>query len=368
MADARRYASLADPFRMHSGGELHGARLAYETWGELNANRDNALIIFTGLSPGAHAASSDIDDSEGWWETIVGPGKAINSNRFFVICVNSLGSCHGSTGPASDNPATGKPWQTDFPELSIEDIANSATAVLDKENITGPVTVVGPSMGGLTALAFAINHPHRTGNLLLISCATHPTPLTTAIRSLQREMIRTDRDWAGGHYEEGQEPVVGMRLARKLGMISYRSAREWEERFHRERVPGTERDSDPFGVRFQVESYLEAHAEKFVGSFDANCYLYLSRAMDMFDVADYGGTDQAGLAHIKTRRALVIGVETDILFPLYQQVALAEGLRDQGVSVVFHALPSIQGHDAFLVDIERFGPAIREFLAGDPKP
>lgn len=363
MADARRYASLADPFRMHGGGELHSARLAYETWGELNAHRDNALIIFTGLSPGAHAASSDLDNSVGWWETMVGPGKAIDTNRFFVICVNSLGSCHGSTGPASDHPATGQPYRLAFPELSIEDIANSAIAVLDAEAVDKPVRVVGPSMGGLTALAFAINHPQRTANLLLISCATHPTPLTTAIRSLQREMIRTDKDWAGGSYEEGQGPVVGMRLARKLGMISYRSAREWEERFHRERVPKADQDGDPFGVRFQVESYLEAHAEKFVGSFDANCYLYLSRAMDMFDVADYGGTDQAGLGHIKTPRALVIGVETDILFPLYQQVALAEGLREQGVSVVFHALPSLQGHDSFLVDIDRFGPAIRDFLS-----
>ena len=131
MADARRYASLADPFRMHSGGELHGARLAYETWGELNAEGDNALIIFTGLSPGAHAASSDADDSAGWWEAIVGPGKPIDSNRFFVICVNSLGSCRGSTGPASDNPDTGQPYRLTFPELSIEDIANSALAVLD---------------------------------------------------------------------------------------------------------------------------------------------------------------------------------------------------------------------------------------------
>ncbi len=362
MADARRYAPLANPFRMRGGGELHGARLAYETWGELNVERDNALIIFTGLSPGAHAASSAMDDSEGWWESMVGPGKAIDTNRFFVICVNSLGSCHGSTGPASDNLDTGQPYRLAFPELSIEDIANSAIAVLDAEAVDKPVTVVGPSMGGLTALAFAINHPQRTGNLLLISCATHPTPLTTAIRSLQREMIRTDRDWAGGNYEEGHGPVVGMRLARKLGMISYRSAREWEERFHRDQIPKDQRDDDPFGVRFQVESYLEAHAKKFVGSFDANCYLYLSRAMDMFDVADYGGTDQAGLGHIKTPRALVIGVETDILFPLYQQVALAEGLREQGVPVVFHALPSIQGHDAFLVDIDRFGPAIHDFL------
>lgn len=344
---------------MHRGGELHDVQIAYETWGELTPARDNAILLFTGLSPSAHAASARSDPKPGWWEDMIGPGRAIDTERHFVICVNSLGSCFGSTGPASINPATGEPYRLDFPVLSIEDIAAGGAAVADALRVERLYCVIGPSMGGMSALAFALIYPARVDSLVLISSAARALPFAIAMRSLQREMIRFDPAWNGGNYAP-PGPEEGMHLARKLGMISYRSAAEWKKRFGRERVGGA---SEPFGIEFEIESYLEHHAQKFAGSFDANCYLYLSRAMDLFDVADHGGCLEQGMACLAARRALVIGVASDILFPLSQQRELAKLLQAQGREVQLAELNSIQGHDSFLVDMDRFRPVIAKFLA-----
>lgn len=364
MTEATRYCSLPSPFLMRRGGQLHEASIAYETWGELNNARDNAVLILTGMSPSAHAASHAQDSTPGWWEDIVGPGKPIDTRRWFVVCVNSLGSCRGSTGPASKDPATGKLYRLDFPDLTLEDVAVSAHDVVKSLGIERLRCLVGPSMGGMSALAYALNVQNAADHLLLLSTAPHSLPFSIAIRSLQRELIRSDPGWDDGNYEGNRWPIAGMMLARKLGMTTYRSAREWRQRFARTRVPESERDPRPFGPEFAVESYLAYQAERFVTGFDPNCYLYLSRAMDWFDVADYGGTVAAGLARIQARSAMVIGVETDLLFPLEQQEEIAEGLREGGVSTQFVALPSIQGHDAFLVDTPRFGKAIAGYLAG----
>ncbi|MEQ8860233.1 MAG: homoserine O-acetyltransferase [Pseudomonadales bacterium] len=357
---ATRHVTVEGRFRMKEG-VLERPTIAYETWGELAAAADNVVLIFTGLSPSAHAASSPGDRRSGWWEDMIGPGKPIDSNRFFVICVNSLGSCFGSTGPASDDPRTGMPYRLTFPMLHVEDIANGGVAVLDHLGVERLHTVLGASMGGMTALAFAMLHPARADGLVTISSAARSLPFSIAIRSLQREIIRRDPAWQGGNYEPDQGPTVGMRLARKLGMISYRSADEWAERFGRERT--TDRGSDDaFGLDFEIESYLEAHAQKFVGAFDANCYLYLSRAMDLFDVADHGGSLEEGFARVQVRRAMVVGVESDFLFPIEQQQELARGLNGPVTDVVFHRLPSIQGHDSFLVDMDRFRPVVARYF------
>ena len=360
MTDARRYLTLDGPFHM-AHGALPGVTLAFETWGELAPGRDNAVLIFTGLSPSAHVASSPGDPSTGWWEDMVGPDKPIDTDRYFVVCVNSLGSCFGSTGPASINPATRVPYRLDFPVLCLEDVANAGHAVVESLGIERLHAVVGASMGGMTALAFAMLHPAATASLLSISSAARGLPFAIAVRSLQREMIRSDPAWRDGTYAPDAPPAQGMRLARKLGMISYRSAVEWAGRFGRERATD-DLAGEPFGIDFEVESYLAAHAAKFVGTFDANCYLYLSRAMDLFDVCDHGGSLAAGLARVQAERALVIGVETDILFPLSQQQELAEGLRATVGEVTFRPLASIQGHDSFLVDMDRFRPAIADFF------
>lgn len=362
--DARKRLKLDGPFKMLHGA-LPSAELAFETWGELSPGRDNAVLIFTGLSPSAHVASSPRDPSPGWWEDMVGPAKPIDTNRYFVLCVNSLGSCFGSTGPASINPQTGAAWRLTFPVLCLEDVANAAYAVARALGIKRFHTVVGASMGGMTALAFAMLHPASVAALVSISSAARALPFAIAIRSLQREIIRNDPAWRNGEYPANAAPVQGMRLARKLGMISYRSAAEWAERFGRERATSELDRHAPFGVHFEVEAYLEAHAEKFVGAFDANCYLYLSRAMDLFDASDHGGSVAAGLGRVRAERALVLGVTTDFLFPLPQQRELAEGLRASVPAVTFHELHSRQGHDSFLVDMDRFRPPIAAFFRVD---
>jgi homoserine O-acetyltransferase len=368
-----QFFALPSPFPMKRGGALRDARVAYETWGTLNAARDNAVLIVTGLSPDAHAAANAGNPEPGWWEAMLGPGKPIDSDRWFVVCVNSLGSCKGSTGPASINPSTGTLYRLDFPELSVEDGANAAFELVRGLGIERLACLIGNSMGGMTALAFLLLHPGSARSHINISGSARALPFSIAIRSLQREAIRLDPAWNDGQYDDNSYPESGMRMARKLGVITYRSALEWDGRFGRVRLDQSRQDQDrrddeePFGLEFEVESYLEGHARRFVRRFDPNCYLYLSRSMDWFDMAEYAsgtpGHDVAdGLAQIRVDRALAIGVETDILFPLQQQQQIADGLRTGGARTEFLPLPSPQGHDAFLVDIERFGPAVRGFL------
>jgi homoserine O-acetyltransferase/O-succinyltransferase len=358
--DARRLAVLPDPFPMWRGGQLHGARIAYETWGTLNEARDNAILLFTGLSPSAHAASSREDPSEGWWEGMVGSGLAIDSNRFFVVCVNSLGSCFGSTGPASINPSTGAAYRLSFPDLSVEDIARAGYETLRSLKIERANTIIGPSLGGMVVLAFAAQFPGATRRLISISGSAAASPFAIALRSIQREAILRDPDWRGGAYTDEQPPATGMRIARKLGMMTYRSAHEWRERFGRQ--PATEQQDSPFAPEFAIQSYLEAHARRFVRAFDPNCYLYISRAMDRFDLAAHGGSHTTVLTRSRIEKALVIGVESDMLFAIDEQQRLAQSFEQAGAATSFAPLNCIEGHDSFLIDIDRFGAEIRTFL------
>lgn len=359
-----QFMALPSPFPMKRGGSLHSARIAYETWGKLNPAADNAVLILTGLSPNAHAAANAGNPEPGWWEAMLGPGKAIDSKRWFVICVNSLGSCKGSTGPASINPETGQPYRLAFPDLSIEDIANAAHEIVRALGIEQLACVIGNSMGGMTALAYLLLHPGSSRGHINVSGSARALPFSIAIRSLQREAIRLDPAWNQGNYDEQNYPENGMRMARKLGVVTYRSAMEWDGRFGRVRLDSECREDDPFGLEFEVERYLEGHARRFVFQFDPNCYLYLSRSMDWFDLAEYAGHDvMAGLALVRVEKSLSIGVHTDILFPLQQQQQVADGLRAGGADAEFVHLDSPQGHDAFLVDIAQFGPVIAGFLA-----
>lgn len=371
-----RHVDLPSPFPMRRGGELVGARLAYETWGTLNANRDNAVLILPGLSPNAHAASNAGNPAEGWWEGMLGAGKAIDTERWFVVCVNPLGSCKGSTGAASPHPDDGEPYRLRFPDLSIEDGADAAAHLVRALGITRLDTVIGNSMGGMSALALLLRHPGIARRHVNISGSARSLPFSIAIRSLQREAIRLDPQWADGQYTDARYPDNGMRMARKLGVVTYRSAMEWDGRFGRVKFDAECREDDPFGPEFEVERYLEGHARRFVRFFDPNSYLYLSRSMDWFDAADYApgahrgdGADEdakviAALATVRLEKALAIGVHTDILFPLQQQEQIAEGLRAGGADSRFLPLPSPQGHDAFLVDLARFAPAVKDFLEG----
>jgi homoserine O-acetyltransferase len=368
LGPATKFARLPEPFPFWRGGTLSDGRVAFETWGDLNEARDNAILLFTGLSPSAHAASSPQDPSQGWWEKMVGPGKAIDTDRYFVICVNSLGSCFGSSGPASIDPATGLAYRLEFPDLSVEDIARGGYEVVRALGVERLSAVVGASLGGMVVLAFAVQFAGVARRVISISGSPAASPFAIALRSLQRDAILTDPDWRDGQYSGDVRPTTGMRLARKLGTITYRSAAEWKHRFGRRPASDRRYQALPpgrahFPAEFAVQDYLNAQADKFVSVFDPNCYLYLSRAMDRFDLSAHGGTPAAALKRAAAEKALVIGVESDILFTINEQDAIANAFEAAGTATEFVPLASLEGHDAFLVDIDPFAAAIGRFLS-----
>jgi homoserine O-acetyltransferase len=293
---------------------------------------------------------------------MIGSGFPLDTDTFFVICVNSLGSCLGSTGPASINPATGERYRLSFPVLTLEDVADAGFHVVRQLGIERLHTVVGCSMGGMSGLAFCLRHADAVQRFLSVSSATRALPFSIAVRSLQREMIRSDSKWQNGNYDLDDPPVMGQRLARKLGMITYRSAEEWAQRFGRERSTDPMRSDEQFVAEFAVESYLDHHANKFSGAFDPNSYLYLSHASDLFDLAEYGGSLESGFKRLKLQRALILGVTTDILFPLEQQRELGKGIAAVCQDTQLIELDCIRGHDSFLVDMDAFRPAICAFF------
>ena len=358
---------VANTFEMRRGGALDNLEIAYETWGKLNQNKTNVIVVFTGLSASSHISASNKNNSPGWWDSMVGSGKAIDTDKFYVVCINSLGSCFGSTSPVSINKKTSKPYRLAFPALTIEDMANASNLLIDKLGINKIKVLIGPSMGGMQALAYSVLHNKSIENIIFISTATQALPFAIAIRSLQREVIRKDPLWKNGFYSYEEPPLNGVRIARKLGMTSYRSSTEWIQRFGRKKTTGTLINQNTFGIdntnfEYEIEAYLEHHAVKFQNIFDANCYLYLSRAMDWFDLADHGDSTVDALSKTNINKALVLGVDTDTLFPIQQQKEIAEGLSLAGTQVTFKTLDSIQGHDSFLVDTEKFSDPIKEFL------
>jgi len=360
MSSATQFLTRSEPFLFRRGGILPQLTLAYETWGELNSSRSNAVLILTGISPSAHVTSSPGDPAEGWWEPMVGAGKPIDTRHHFVICVNSLGSCKGSTGPASINPVNGAPYRLDFPEITIWDIAAAAQLVVQHLGISRLRALVGPSMGGMSGLAWLYQNPQGARHFLGLSTAACAEPFSIAIRSLQREAIVTDANWQNGQYDAARWPENGMRLARKLGMISYRSAREWRSRFGRK--PQKRMQPQIYGMNFEVESYLENAARKFIAQYDPCAYVGLSRAMDWFDLADRHENLTHAMAHIELESSCIIGVDSDILFPLHQQQAIATALQTNGVATQMVVLPSDEGHDAFLVDYARFNPVVAAYF------
>ncbi len=357
----------ASPWPLRAGGELPGFEIAYETWGELNAGRDNALLLCTGLSASSHARSSAADPAPGWWEGMIGPGGFIDTDRWFVICCNVLGGCFGSTGPASTDPRQGRPYGLSFPLLTIPDLAASQALLLDELGIECLDTVVGSSMGGMQALAFAAWLPDRTRRLVAISAPGRSYPLSISLRFVQRQAVMRDAAWRGGDYYPGPGPRDGLHLARQIGTITYRSGPEWDRRFARERVRPRPAD---LGPDFQVESYLLHQGDRFVDAdFDASSYLYLSKAMDLWDLGEDAPSYEEGVARIRAH-SLLVGVTTDLLFPVHQQEEVARILREWGRDCRFVRMESVYGHDAFLIDIERFGRILRSFLdeTSPPRP
>ena len=354
----------AAPFRTTLGAELPGYVLAYETWGTLSAERDNAILLCTGLSASSHARSSVEDSTPGWWERMIGDGAPLDTRRYCVICTNVLGGCFGSTGPASPSPADGQPWGLRFPLVTVQDFVRAQARLLDHLGIERLHAVVGSSMGGMQALALGALFPARTSRVVAISSPGRSYPLSIALRFVQRQAVMRDPAWNGGRYEPGRGPVEGLRLAREIGTISYRSGPEWDQRFGRERLRDAPTDVGP---DFQVEAYLVRQGERLAGSgFDPNSFLYLSKAMDLFDLGEGAPSYEAGIARIHAR-TLVVGVTTDLLFPIQQQEEVARILRESGREARFVRLDTVYGHDAFLIDVERFAAILRPFL-DEPAP
>ena len=346
------------PFRTRLGGELPEFSLAYETWGELAPAADNTVLLHTGLSASSHARSHPANPTPGWWEEFIGPGLALDTNRFYVVCSNLLGGCYGSTGPASTDPRSGAPYATDFPLLTVDDMVRAQLHLLDHLGIERVHASVGASLGGMQSLALAAQAPARVDRLVSISAALRSHPQSIALRFVQRQAVMADADWRGGHYYGLSFPHRGQKVAREIGTITYRSGPEWQQRFGRQRIdPGSRPRLDE---DFEVENYLVHQGEKFCLQYDANSYLYISKAMDLFDLTD-PVEGEPGIARVRCP-ALVIGVSSDLLFPAWQQRELAEALRKSGAAVTYVELDTPYGHDTFLIDRERVGEAVKDHL------
>jgi len=348
----------SEPFRCEWGGELPGFTLAYESWGELAPARDNVVLLHTGLSASSHAKSRPDNPSPGWWEDFIGPGLAIDTDRFHVVCTNLLGGCYGSTGPAAPNPKTGEPWATDFPLLTVADMVRAQLLLLDHLGVERLHASVGASLGGMQSLMLAALAPGRVERVVSISAALRSHPQSIALRFVQRQAVMADADWRGGRDYGVSFPHRGQKVAREIGTITYRSGPEWLERFGRAR---TDETSPPrLDEDFEVEHYLVYQGEKFCLQYDANSYLYISKAMDLFDLTDAtnGGP---GVEHV-TCPTLVIGVSSDLLFPVWQQRELASALEKNGAPVTYVELDAPYGHDTFLIDRERVGGAVQAHL------
>jgi len=350
-----------EPFHCEWGGVLPELTLAYESWGQPSPARDNTILLHTGLSASSHACSHPRNPEPGWWEELIGPGAALDTRRFHVVCSNLLGGCFGSTGPASIDPATGEPYATDFPIVTVEDMVRAQLRLLDHLGIQRVHTSIGASLGGMQSLALAALAPERVARVVSISATARSYPQSIALRFVQRQAVMNDPDWRGGRYYGLTFPHRGQKVAREIGTITYRSGPEWQKRFARMRNS----DGPPrLDEDFQVESYLVHQGEKFCLQYDANSYLYISKAMDLFDLTAPGPDGRPRIERIRCP-VLVIGVSSDVLFPVWQQRELSQLLDSNGAEVRYVEIDSPYGHDTFLVERDQVGAAIAQHLAKD---
>ncbi|MBV0900251.1 homoserine O-acetyltransferase MetX [Haloarcula salina] len=356
-------------FEFDCGETIPDLELAYEAYGEFDG--ENAVLVCHALTGSAHVAGRDrvdsADQARAWWDDIVGPGKAIDTTEYYAVCVNVPGSCYGSTGPASENPETGEPYGTDFPPVTVRDWTEAQRALLDELGVPHLHAVVGGSVGGMNVLEWAKRHPDHVERIVPIATAARLDPQCLALDAIARRAITTDPNWDRGHYYDGEPPRDGLALARQLGHVMYLSKASMEQKFGR-RAAG--RDAvrtfpvDAAGSFFpyrDVESYLDYNAEKFTERFDANSYLYLTRAMDNYDLAAGFDSDADALAAFDGE-ALVMSFTADWHFTTQQAEALADSLRAADAGVAHHVIDSDHGHDAFLVEPDNVGPPLSDFL------
>ena len=380
-----QFLDLPNPVRLDCGRQLYPVRIAYETYGTLSAARDNVILVCHALSGDAHAAgfskspvgegtrdgfgAEDRDGTAGrglgWWDGMIGPGKAFDTNRFFVVSTNLLGGCRGTTGPASTNPATGRPYGSEFPVITVADMVRTERAFLDQLGIARLAAVAGGSLGGMQALEWAILYPDQVDAIVVIASTHALQPQGVAWNAIARNAITADPDWQDGHYYgTGRAPNAGMGVARMVGHITYLSAMSVREKFGRRLQFSDDIRYDLREPEFQVENYLRHQAETFVKRFDANTYLYTSRALTYFDLArQYGkGTLEHALKDVRAR-TLLIAFSSDWLYPPSGSEELAAALRATGKDVELHVIDAPYGHDCFLLEEARQTPMIQAFLS-----
>ena len=383
-----QFLDLPNPLRLDCGVELHPIRIAYETYGTLSAARDNVVLVCHALSGDAHAAGfaktppaestrdgfgaedrdGTIGKGLGWWDGMIGPGKAFDTDHFFVVSTNLLGGCRGTTGPSSTNPATGRPYGSDFPVITVADMVRTERAFLDELGIERLAAVAGGSLGGMQAFEWAILYPDRVDSIVAIASTHALLPQGVAWNAIARSAIMRDPDWQDGHYYgTGRQPDAGMGVARMVGHMTYLSAKSVGDKFGRrlqfsDDIRYTLREPE-----FEVENYLRHQAETFVKRFDANTYLYTSRALTYFDLArQYGNGSLTDALRQVTARTLLIAFSSDWLYPPAGSQELADALGALGKYVELHVIEAPYGHDCFLLEEARQTPMIRRFLALEP--
>jgi homoserine O-acetyltransferase len=347
------------PFETEGGKPLSPVTLAFETYGYLNADKSNAVLILHALTGDAHAAGwHEGDKNPGWWDNMIGPGKAFDTDRYFVICSNVLGGCQGSTGPASIDPATGKAYALDFPVITVRDMVDAQRHLVDHLGIDKLLAVAGGSMGGMQALQWVASYPERVRSAIPIATTATHSPQQIAFNEVGRQSIMSDPNWNDGNYYGGAPPAKGMSVARMVGHITYMSDTSMAEKFGR-RFKNT-RSSFKFDPEFEVEGYLQYRGENFINRFDPNSYLYITKAIDYFDLAN--GKGLAEILRGKKTRFLVIAFKSDWLYPSYQSQEIARACKRAGVETVYAELNSTWGHDAFLIEVEEQSHLVKHFL------
>ncbi len=352
-----------NPLLLDCGDELSPVDVAYEIYGELNAERDNAILVCHALTGSAHAAgySSDDPKSAGWWNTFIGEGEPLDTSKYCVISSNFLGGCYGTTGSISENPRTGKPYGLSFPQMTVRDMVKAQKALVVFLGVQKLKTVIGGSLGGMQVLEWALMFPHLIKSIIPIATSAQHSPWAVGLNDIARQAIMIDPDWRNGDYYDFGQPEKGLSLARQIAMISYRSDREFSQRFGNDRIKVNGREEtfryDPDNL-FQIESYLRYQGKKLVNRFDANTYIYISRAMDLHDIAYERGNLEEVLKSI-TIPTLNVGINTDILYPAHEQKTIAQYIPNS----TYHEVNSPYGHDSFLIEFVQMGKIVTQFLS-----
>ena len=357
------FAESPGEMELECGQKLGPVTLAYETYGQLSPARDNAILIVHALSGDAHAAgwNSHDDRKPGWWDIVIGPGKPFDTTKYFVISSNIIGGCKGSTGPSSTNHATGRPYGLAFPMVTIPDMVRAQKALLDHLGIERLLSISGGSMGGFQVLEWAVRHPECVASAIPVATCARLSAQGIALNEVGRQAIMADPNWRGGDYYGHDPPAAGLAIARMIGHITYLSDRQMHAKFGR-RLQDRQALGFDFKTEFQVESYLRYQGDSFVRRFDANSYLYITKAMDYFDLHGPGGSLLEAFEGVRAE-FLVISVSSDWLYPTYQAKEIVKALKANGVPTTFIELASDYGHDAFLLPNEQMAGAITGFLA-----